>query len=306
MRPIQILCVVVLACVLPVSPISSSEGAIPIFRPVTITTPGKYVLTRDVTGSGSATIAVTSTSDVHIDLNGFTVERTDGGVAISAYGADRLHVRNGKLKGGGFTAYASEDIIVTGLTIFEPTGDGISLDDSTGIISHNVISGAGSSGINAMAGEMPFLEVTIVHNVISDPDWHGISLGNVYRSVVSDNQILNALYGIQFFSSAGGDVHRNTIHGSDTGIQVYGVDGAHVYRNTVRECGTAGIYLQHSDYNHIEANVLTGNGNGLHFDTNANNNVYRGNTSRGNTVSDFVDSGTGNTSHGDNYMPGQM
>ena len=47
-------------------------------------------------------------------------------------------------------------------------------------------------------------------------------------------------------------------------------------------------------------------GNGLHFDTNANNNVYRGNTSRGNTVSDFVDSGTGNSSHGDNYMPGQM
>jgi parallel beta-helix repeat protein len=169
-----------------------------------------------------------------------------------------------------------------------------------------VISDAGSSGIDILASETPFVEVTIVHNVISDPAWHGISLGNVYRSVVSDNQVLKGLYGIQVFSSTGGDVHRNTIHGSDNGIHLFGVDGAHAYRNTVRECTTTGLYLEHSDYNHIEANVLTGNSNGLEFDSNANNNVYRGNTSRGNTVSDFVDSGTGNSSHGDNYMPGQM
>jgi parallel beta-helix repeat protein len=180
------------------------------------------------------------------------------------------------------------------------------LDDSTAVISHNIISGAGSSGIDVLASEIPFVEVTIVNNVISDPDWHGISLGNVYRSVVADNQVLNGVYGIQFFSSESGDLHRNTIHGSDTGIHMFGVDGAHVYRNTVRGCGTAGLYLEHSDFNHIEANVLTGNGNGLHFDANADDNLYRGNTARGNTVSDFIDSGTANTSHRDNYMPTQI
>jgi hypothetical protein len=50
--------------------------------------------------------------------------------------------------------------------------------------------------------------------------------------------------------------------------------------------------------------VMTGNGIGLRFE-HSDENVYRGNTARGNTV-DFQDTGTNNTSHGDNYMPGQM
>ena len=57
-------------------------------------------------------------------------------------------------------------------------------------------------------------------------------------------------------------------------------------------------------WSHIEANVLTENGWGLHLS--GTNNVYRGNTARGNTTADFVDAGVDNTSHGDNYMPGQM
>jgi hypothetical protein len=64
--------------------------------------------------------------------------------------------------------------------------------------------------------------------------------------------------------------------------------------------------LEHSDYNHIEANVLTDNGNGLVFDVHAEDNLYRGNTARGSVTADFIDSGVGNTSHGDNYMPNQM
>jgi parallel beta-helix repeat protein len=245
-------------------------------------------------------------SDVHIDLNGFTVERTGGGFAISAFGADRLQVRNGTLKGGGISAYACMDLLVTGLTISEPSGTGIDVGDSSVVISHNVVGGAGNHGIHVEASELVFVEATIVGNVIRDPASRGIYLMYPARTVVAENQVSKGLRGIEVYSGNGGDVYRNTIHDADYGIYVLGGSGVNLHRNTVRGCDSTGLYLEHSDHNHIEGNVLTGNVTGLHFDVHADDNVYRGNTVRGSTTADFMDSGLGNTSHGDNYMPNQM
>ena len=87
-----------------------------------------------------------------------------------------------------------------------------------------------------------------------------------------------------------------------------------IVRNTLRPGGSYGVYVE-GDRNRIEANVLNDTGGfGLYFTSTAENNVYAGNVARGGSgsgctgtgTSDFCDEGTGNTSNGDNYMPGKM
>lgn len=66
-------------------------------------------------------------------------------------------------------------------------------------------------------------------------------------------------------------------------------------------------------HNQVEGNVLNGNGRGLVFEPSSTQNVYRGNTARGNTgaaactgacSNDFCNAGvSGNSSQGDNFMP---
>jgi len=51
---------------------------------------------------------------------------------------------------------------------------------------------------------------------------------------------------------------------------------------------------------------MTNSGYGLRLEPPSISNVYRRNTARGNSAGDFLDYGLDNTSHGVNYMPGQM
>jgi parallel beta-helix repeat protein len=293
-------------CLAAASPMLAADGAIPIWQPMTITQPGHYVLTRNITDSDLRTLDISGVSDVEIDLNGFTVENTGGGRAIFGWGADRLHVRDGTVKGGGVFAYFSQNVRFARLTIKQPNGDGIDLEDSSGVLLDNVILDAGGSGIYAWAFDLAFVEVTVAGNVIEDADDRGIYLGKAQGSVVEDNRVLGGFRGIEVYLGDGGMLSRNTVQRSEYGIYLVGGEGMHVQRNTVRECDQTGLYLDHADFHHIEANVLTGNDRGLYFDASSDDNVYRGNTARGNTTVDFVDSGIGNTSHRDNYMPGQL
>lgn len=297
---------VVVVCLLAASPMLAAEGAIPIWQPTTITQPGHYVLTRNITDSDTRTLDISGVSDVEIDLNGFTVENTGGGWAIFGWGADRLHVRDGTVKGGGVFAYFSQNVQVARLTIEQPNGDGVELEDSSGVIRDNLILDAGGSGIYAWAFDLAFTEVTVAGNVIEDATDRGIYLGYSQGSVVADNRVLGGSRGIEVYLGDGGTLYRNTVQRSDYGIYLLGGEGMHVHRNTVRECDQTGLYLDHADLHHIEANVLTGNDQGLYFDSHSDDNVYRGNTARGNSTADFSDLGVGNTSHRDNYMPNQM
>ena len=86
---------------------------------------------------------------------------------------------------------------------------------------------------------------------------------------------------------------------STVGIRLEGT-GLRVDGNLVSNCaGGLEIAARNSV---VENNVLSANGTGLSFVAIAKDNVYRGNTSRGNGT-DFADQGDGNTSGGDNYLP---
>ena len=134
------------------------------------------------------------------------------------------------------------------------------------------------------------------------------------NGIVEDNLINGGGDGIQAYGD-GITIRNNVIRNAESGIELTG-QGNQVLRNTISSC-QQGIVLS-SSLNLIEGNLLTDNSNfGLRLYSGSENNVYRGNTVRGNTgdplncsspsaTTDFCDDGTNNTSHGDNYMPGQM
>jgi parallel beta helix pectate lyase-like protein len=78
------------------------EGRIPIFQPTTITQPGHYVLTRDVSSSSVPVLQIQA-SNVTLDLNGRTVSSsaTSGTGTINiADGSMDVTILNGRVTGG--------------------------------------------------------------------------------------------------------------------------------------------------------------------------------------------------------------
>jgi hypothetical protein len=82
-------------------PIGAFDGRTPIgTAPFTIGTPGSYVLTANLSGTG--TVITISADDVTLDLNGFTVNSssTTAGAVVLSGSRDNITVRNGRITGG--------------------------------------------------------------------------------------------------------------------------------------------------------------------------------------------------------------
>jgi hypothetical protein len=80
MRYARVSSVLLALCLLTALPVFAGDGAIPIWEPTTITEPGKYILTRNISAavSGGAVITI-QTDDVQLNLDGHTVENTSPG-----------------------------------------------------------------------------------------------------------------------------------------------------------------------------------------------------------------------------------
>ena len=88
--------------ILPAAPILADEARIPIFQPTTITQPGYYVLTRDLSPA-SATAITIQADNVTVDLNGRAINSAPSQGAIAVNGAfQNVTIRNGRLLGGDF------------------------------------------------------------------------------------------------------------------------------------------------------------------------------------------------------------
>lgn len=133
----------------------------------TITQPGSYYLTGNITVTTGNGISITAASDVSIDLNGFTISSTlvgssIGGAISSSNSFRRLTVYNGNLKSGS----TPPNIQGFAYGIFA------SNDDIAESCIRNVnIDGVGLNGI--------FANLSIVENcVVTRSGWHGMYLSN--------------------------------------------------------------------------------------------------------------------------------
>jgi parallel beta-helix repeat protein len=299
----------ILVCLIVIPTVLGGEGAIPVWQPTTISQPGEYVVTRNIRSTPGQTVIWIQSSDVEVNLNGFTVENTGttGYVIRIANGLDNVVIRDGCIRGGATGVYMEGgDTRVSVL-------DNRIKADSYGIgangcdrcrVSGNIIEARNFDGV-----QIPGDELSVTGNTISPSGRYGIYMPSGESAHIADNLITDCEKGIWLISLDGSRIAENVIRGcSGDGLQLSEARGNQVLDNTVSGCTGNGLWIDGSAgtpaaFNQVEENLLSENGQGLVLGSWSQNNVYRANTARGNAVADFMDTGTGNTSHGDNYMP---
>lgn len=309
------------------TPVRAAESRIPISKPTTITTPGSYVLTRDLAGTGDQ--LVIATGPVVLDLNGHSVTGTDANtIPLRVTERGNAIVRNGTVtsganysitaegRNGSFPRLVLDEVEVTGATttalyatdVLELTVTNSRLHDCAGGISVSTVATRG---------------MLHVANDRIQVGRRGIDLGGLLPLMgdVSDNVIVAGLdTGLAIGGNVGAlGVRRNTITtGGGAGVYAGGVGGHAIEANVVRQ--TAGVGIQvFSDGNRVTGNVVTGSAstgievsghyNIVEQNTLANNagygvyligdwNAYRNNLSRNNGAGDYRPGG--NTDGGGN------
>ena len=264
----------------------TGDGRIRIFRPVTITEPGSYVVTRNIVGTSSNPVVRIASSNVQVDLGGFTFRTGGYGAGVIAENVESIVVENGNIiqeqgeNGIGFYSvrhFSIRHLVVT-KTDFS-AGGGILLSNcENGTVEYNTVGGA-FEGPLWISGSR---NVIARHNVLSNTDCEaGVYLGGDALTL-ADN-LLDAC---------------SSIHVSGSGNKIV--------NNDVRSHSWYPAITVNGSRNRIEGNTLVDNPNGgLWFDEFSSDNFYSDNFARGNGL-DFRDEGTNNTSHGDNYMPDKM
>lgn len=254
-----------------VLPILAADGRIPISAvPYTISAPGSYYLTRDLTIASGTAITV-SASNVTLDLNGHTLTNSAGagfnyGVSNLNGAFSRLRVTGGRIVGGAAGVYfygnASGELRVDHVEIAGATGYGVSLSGTvSGLI-------------------MPVVESV---QVIGTGGNIGINLGYAAGGRVSGNVVQGSSDGIDLAGCRGVLVQDNTVSDSANygiALMIFGTDISRdniITGNTVQKSTSNGISLNAARGNRVTFNVVSNNGFGISL-TNSNNNTVSDNT----------------------------
>jgi len=245
----------VLSCVLVCasSVALAAEGRTPIYAPGTvITSSGKYILTRSLSGPGIQINA----SVVDLDLNGFEVE-ANGGVAIQV-AANEVRIHNGTLTNasvaidGGVTRAVIEDLRITTATIA-----GIRLNSVNNFMIRRVLITSTGDGIRIINGSPSHGRIESCQ--LAGGSGRGISIDGASSSSIVDN---------------------NVTYFTDEGIYVGSCDACLVSRNTVTQSGGLGaIYLSGVGRGvALTGNTATANrSHGMHIATGARSTVVENN-----------------------------
>lgn len=319
------------------------EGKTAIYAPTTIAAPGSYILTRNITGAAPL-ITITS-SDVTLDLNGFTLESTSTtvGYVITATSVDRVSIFGGRTKAGargvslefvngavirdlvvnasssiGINLYQVKDFVVSDCSVENPGGPGILADLSDfsgqGVIERNHVYSSGLDGIFVTSLDGG----AIRGNLIIDSSQRGIYVQSSESVAIQGNTVVGAITeGISIPSGTGLRVVENIVRGSGSDGLRIGASDVTILRN-LSTANTSDGLLASGDQLLIAGNQSAANSKkGLHFDASADRCVYRANFARGNLgggpgcgaaggTNDFCNEGTVNSSPNDNFMPSRM
>lgn len=307
-------------------------GRIPISEPTVITSPGSYVLTRNIDSDTGPAITV-ARNNVDIWLNGFTAKSTYRN-AIEASAVTNLRVAGGRVAAVGDAVSVtgfSQNVVLEDLQI-AVAGDGLRIEatnfrvsrvqivpnphlqtgikilpgSSHGFVDHVSVSWAESYGFDIEGNHIAITDCSAGAagdaGISIDGNDNVIARNSLFGSAVSiivdgARNIVTSNQGTRTMVVAGGStqVRENTITGADGHcISVRG-SGNLLESNLASSCDLFGIF----------------------FSASAQDNVYRGNVARGNGdctkedchscngigTDDFCDEGTNNTSAGDNFLP---
>ncbi|MFG0256566.1 MAG: right-handed parallel beta-helix repeat-containing protein [Phycisphaerales bacterium JB043] len=207
----------------PAGPVQATDAFVlnaqSVTLPYTITQPGTYRLTSNLTGATDGIIV--DADNVTIDLNGFTLGGGTGYGVRGAYGQIRTGVRiiNGHVTGWGFAG-------ITGGAI-----DTITFD--TAILNEMIVEGVTLSncGTGVQGGQSALIVNTIAFDCavgIASGDG-GLVRSATVRGCTTANVILNQ----------GGSLLDSSLTGGTTGVSAS--DNASVRNTTIRNTGANGI-----------------------------------------------------------------
>ena len=192
--PTHILAGLALAGAAAVTPLPAANGDIPIYQPTTITAPGRYVVTRDITAQGD--VIVLQSGGVSLDLNGHTITSITGsGVVLDLVGAvvPIDDVANGRIVGGvtgikGVNIPAGTTLIVDKVGITGPIDDCIDMPGPARVVVRDsVLRGCGRDGIRMTGNGNGLLECKGTH--ILDVNGNGIFASSTEGVIVRGSTI---------------------------------------------------------------------------------------------------------------------
>ncbi len=218
-----------------------------------ITVPGSYYLTSSVTAAPDQIGISIDTSDVTVDLNGFTLGSA-GGVGSGNHGigvagiVDRVEVRNGTIsgfRGDGVSAFNTDRTVVTRVLVESCTRTGIEAGDSS-LVTDCVVRACGFNGILIRRG-------IVDRCIIEDVPNHGVSATRESRI---SNCVIEDAGPAGITTSKGSIIVGNSVTQTPTAI-VAG-DDCLVTGNVVAEGVSTGIRVNGAgnrvDQNHVSAN----------------------------------------------------
>jgi parallel beta-helix repeat protein len=192
--------------------------------PYTISQPGSYYLTSNLTPASDLPGITVFADNVTIDLNGFTLRgfagSTNGG--IDAQAGDGLVVRNGAIQGWGYVGVsaAGNTAVIEDLVLTDGTGFGIIV--SGGSVVRNVDISGGQFGITVFGKDN-----LVADNVVTGATVRGIELsagggpGSGTRNRIENNTVNGNGTGIEAFA-APNVIVENSASGNTTNYSIVG------------------------------------------------------------------------------------
>ncbi len=259
-----------------------ADGQINIaYTPYTISTPGSYIVVKDLTaGTTNPTITI-NTSDVTIDLNGHNIygagQITDG--IWSAAGNNNITITNGVVRDWGHNgiSLSGNDVQVSKVKSYNNGYNGFFLGGTTMRVINCIANKNGCDGFNLNEDAIITGSVASYNGFASIGfNCSGIDIGN--NCTVTDNKASSNALGI--YADNNSIVKDNTANGNQTGIIIG--SRCRVIGNTCNDSLNNGIQTQGGTMNVIENNLIINNYIGIYLD--GNGNFYASNRASGNNM----------------------
>jgi parallel beta-helix repeat protein len=229
--------------------IPAALGATSITGPTVISSPGTYVLAKDIAGGNSPAIWIQS-SGVTIDGNGHTIRGAGGsyGILVNRDGTTLtgVTIRDVRLEDWNCGLYFKgvADSEASGVTAASNGKAGINLRTTRGTTVSNCTVTGNEQGILLW---QDCDDNTIVNNTATENDDAGLYVASTGRA---DGGIV--------YDSTGNTISDNTVTGNDQGIYLDFTRDNEVTGNTVTENDNYGIFLDYSSGNRLSGNTVNG------------------------------------------------
>jgi hypothetical protein len=276
-------CLAITVFLISTLPALAAEGAIPIFEPITITEPGHYVVTRNI--SSSSPIITINSSRVDIDLNGFVLTGGTTAPVITGSTVQDVRIHDGSVVAGniGIVFELCGHITIENTVVRGAAGAGIQLTESEYTVRRCTIA-AGLQAINAVASFGT--PGTIAENTIKECGTGAVTTECVlaqggYGVTIRDNKFVGIVYGrngIRLNSSPSSSVSGNCFYdlGGDelqTAIRIQSSWGVSVEANA----SWAPIVLEAAESTIVSNNQVST----IYIDLNSHANMILRNTTMG-------------------------